>query len=352
MSQNYPNERVRIFDRNGFPLVEFRTSVERSLVIGGEGRALFSYSSRKTDIVNEKNLQYGNWLLVESDQLPAWVGVIDTPREWSPRVVAVHAYTPEHVFGQRRGPLEIKLTGSPGNVFEDLIGIVNKAEPTVIKTGNIWRSDLDMEETINPTPLSEDLQRITERSGEEYTWRPDTDINGRLIVYADWTKRLGIDTSVLLHEGKEGGNIEFLNDVFVEDGDIYNDLLAYGDGMSWQSRPIYIVTDAVSRDKYGLRETSENYTGVSNTNTLFVNGREALAQSSKTVKTFHVNAINTGRNDSVYKYLGLGNSMTLQLQNMGFSSSGLGFETTVRVVGIVMDSQEKNKVELVLEEHV
>lgn len=345
-SQNYPNERIRIFDRQGFPLAEFRASVERSLVIGGEGRAEFNYPSRKTDVVNEKVLQFGNWLLVESDTLPPWVGVIDTPREWSPRTVAVHAYTPEHVFGWRRGPRELKITGSAGTLFIKLLTLVNQEELTVIRAGEIWRAGNQREETLNPTKLSDDLERIQERSGEEYNWRPDTDPSGRLIVYADWVERLGVDTTALLHEGKRGGNIENVRNSFIEDGDIINDVFAVGDGMSWASRPGHIVIDAESMDKYGLRQKSIQYSGVSNTNTLRENALQEITQSANTAKIFHVNALNVGE---TFAHLRLGNTMILRFENMGFSA-GLGFETTVRITGMVIDSKQKDKVELSLQE--
>lgn len=346
-SNAYPQERVRIFDRNGFPLAEFRASVERSLVIGGEGRAEFNYPSRKTEIVNKDVLRFGNWLLVESDTLPAWVGVIDTPREWSPRIVAVHAYTPEKVFGFRRGPLEEKVTGSAGAIFEKILAKVNQAETTVIRAGDIWRGGKQREETLNPTPLSEDLQRLVERSGEEYAWRPETDTNGRLVIYADWVQRLGTDTTALLHEGKGGGNVESLNNIFVEDGDIINDILAYGDGMTWISKPISSVIDADSIQNYGLRQTAQEFTGVSNVTTLSNNGQEQLNQKSEPIRTFHINALNVG---DTFQYLRLGNRLVLRFENIGFTGESLGFETNVRIVGMVMDSDQKNKVELVLEE--
>lgn len=346
-SQTYPQERVRIFDRNGYPLAEFRADVSRSLVIGEEGRAEFTYPSRKTDVVNERVLQYGNWLLVQSDVLPDWVGVIDTPREWSPRAVAVHAYTPERVFSWRRGPLERKLTGSAGAIFSQLLVTVNQAEATVIRDGNIWRGGIQREETINPTPLSEDLQRIYERSGEEYNWRPTTDNRGMLIVYADWVSRIGVDTTALLHEGKSGGNIEALNNIMVEDGEIVNDILAYGDGMSWTSKPNETVRDTTSIHTYGLRQVGMEFTGVTNKTTLRDNGNANLLLNKNPSRTYHVNALNVG---GTFSWIGLGNRLTLRFENIGFTGGPVGFETSVRIVGLHVDSSEKNKVELVLDE--
>ena len=248
-STTMPAERIRIFDRGGAPIAEFQATIERSYLIGEEGRAQFAYPIRKTDVVNERVLQFGNWLLIENTKLPPWVGVIDTPREWSARVVTVSAYTPEHVFGWRRGPLEEKLTGSAGSIFSKILTYVNQAEHTVMREGEIWKGGTQREETLNPTPLNEDLRRITERSGEEYQFRPVIDAAGKLVVYCDWHEQLGTETGVFLHEGKGGGNVEAVGTILTEDGPIINEVFAYGDGETWQSKPTVTVTAPVSVDR-------------------------------------------------------------------------------------------------------
>lgn len=349
MSQNVPKDRVRIFNREGFPVAEFRASVERSWSVADGGRALFKYPSRKTDVVNEKALNFGNWLLVESDTLPAWVGVIDTPRKWSPRTVEVYAYSPERVFAWRRGPLELKLSGTAGDIFAKLINRINEAEPTCLRAGDVFTGGVQREETLNPTTLDENLRRVTDRSGEEYTFRPITDASGRLIVYGDWYERLGVDTGIMLQEGKGGGNIEGVDNILVEDGDILNDLLAYGDGSTWNTRANTVITDSESLGKYGLRQGSEDYRGVTNVSTLLSNGRKKIAKEKNPIRTFHINALNVG---DTFKYLSIGNRMLLRLQNIGFMSGGLGYETTVRITAMAYDPQIKNKIELTVEEMV
>lgn len=341
-STSVPIDRIRIFDRGGYPLAEFKASVDRSWAIGDEGRAAFTYPSRKTDIVNEKVLNFSNWLLIENDQLPPWVGVIDAPREWATRNVTVLAYSPEHVFGWRRGPLEEKITGSPGSVFEKLLNKVNSAEATIIRTGNIYRGGTQMEETINPTLLNRDLRRIWERSGEEYQWRPMIDNTGRLIVYADWLEKLGVTTNALLHEGKGGGNVEAVGNMLVEDGPIINDLLAAGDGISWQSRPTQNILDSDSISAYGLRQDTEEYNGVTNTQTLKDNGLKKVKLFRNTAKTYRLKAINKG---DTFKYISLGNRMSLRFENIRF-----GYESIIRIIGMAYDTNNRNKIELVVEE--
>lgn len=342
-----PQERIRIFNRDGFPVAEFRATVERSWIIGDEGRAIFEAASRKTDLVNERVLQYGNWLLVQSDTVPTWVGVIDIPRRWGSREVTIHAYSPERVFRQRRGPTEAVLNGSAGSIFEQLLAYVNQAQPTVIRAGNIWRAGSQTQLTVNPTKLSEDLKRLQKRGGEEYQWRPSIDASGRLVVFADWLPRVGVDTSALLHEGKGGGNLELTQNIYVEDGPIVNDVLAYGDGETWNSKPMQVVTDTTSIGKYGLRQDSKSYSGVVDLQTLNVNGRVHLAAYKNPLRTFRLNALNVG---DTFKYIALGNRLKLRLENVGFYMGSTGLETQVRIIGMAYDPDDKNKINLVVEE--
>lgn len=345
-SATTPQERVRIFDRQGFPLAEFSARVERSWVIGGEGRASFSYPSRKTDIVNGRVLNFGNWLLVQNSALPAWVGVLDEPLDWDTREVDIKAYSPEHVFGQRRGPLEEKLTGSAGTIFEKILQHVNEPEQTILQPGNIWRGGPQREETVNPTPLDEDLRRLQERSLEEYQFTPVI-FGGVLQVRVDWLAQLGIDTGFLLHEGKEGGNIKADKKLMVEDGPIYNEILGYGDGETWESKPTVTVRDQESIGKYGLRQYAKSFSGVTDVTTLTENANQLLLDNKQPKRRFRINALNIG---DTFKYISLGNRFQLQLQNLGFTGGTLGFKTTIRILGMSYDSSEKNVIGLVVEE--
>lgn len=342
-----PQDRVRIFGRDGTPIAEFRAKVERSYAIGDEARAQFSYASRITDIVNDNVLNFGNWILVENTYLPPWVGVIDTPRASSPRAVTVSCYTPEHVFGWRRGPTEVVKNGSAGALFRYMLELVNTAETTIILAGNIDETGTRRQETFNPTALNVDLERVYERSQEEYQWRPVVNDTGRLVVYADWMPRLGIDTSVLLHEGKEGGNLEVNNNLLVEDGPIANDVLGYGDGVTWLTKPKVNITNDASIFKYGLRQKSEGFDGVTSPQTLKDNTDEYVHLHKRPTRTFSATAINVG---DTFNFMGLGNTLTLQLQNAGLYEGGTGLQTRVRIRGMYYNPDSKNKLSLVVEE--
>jgi hypothetical protein len=348
-SQTVPVDRVRVFDRAGTPLAEFKASVTRSWTIGGEYRAQFTYPTRKTDVVNERVLRFGNWLLVDSSALPPWVGVIDTPRDWSTRNVTVSAYSPEHVFDWRIGPPEEVLTGSAGTIFERLITRVNLAEVTILRANTIWRGGAQRQVTLNPNKLSEYLLQLYENSGEEYEWGR-TVIDGKLLVFGNWVPFLGAETGALLHEGTGGGNVEAVGRIMTEDGPIVNSVFAYGDGETWQSKPnVTVLHTGKSASWYGLRQEGIAYSGVTSNTILVENATEYLNQRNTSSKTFAVNALNVG---DTFKYIRLGNILNLSFQNIGFRGNSVGYVGRVRIVGMGYNPTSRNKIQCVVKEVV
>jgi hypothetical protein len=346
-SETVPTDRVRIFDRLGTPLAEFTTNVQRSWVIGDEGRAQFRYPTRKTNVVNEGVLQFGNWLLVDSSTLPPWVGVIDVPRQWSTREVVVHAYSPERVFGWRIGPPEEVLNANAGTIFERLISRVNEAEQTIIRAGNIWKGGAQLQVTLNPNTLDEYLRDIYEQSGQEYGFSRHISADGRLAVHGNWLPFIGAETGVLLHEGQGGGNVEATGQILVEDGPIVNSAFAYGEGETWQSKPSVTLTKPLSIGRFGLRQAGVEYSGVTSATVLAENAGEYLRQFHVSAKTFSLNALNVG---DTFKYTRPGNIFNVQFQNAGFRGGSVGFASRVRIIGMGYNPTTKNKVQLVVRE--
>lgn len=343
-----PKERVRIFNRAGVELAQFRAAVSRSWVIGGEGRATMTLASRKTEYVNDLVLRSGNWLLVENDTLPEWVGVIDLPREWSARQVTVNAFSPERVFAQRIGPLEETVKGPAGALFADLIKRVNKTELTLIRPGNIWTGGPVQENILHPYLLSQALSTIQKLSLEEYAWRPVITYNGILNVYADWFYQLGTQVSAPLIEGKAGGNIENGGAEMVEDGTICNSIFGYGPGTTWASRPSktnYSQNNSVERA--GLRQTSKDYGYISALDVIEKSNIAYLRKNSYPTRNFNVTALNRG---DTFKFMQLGNRLPLSLQSVGFTGDSIGIETNVRILGMYYNPIDGQKIKLVLQE--
>lgn len=341
-----PIDRIRIYNRERFCIAEFKAQVSRSWSMNGEGRASFAYPTRKADVVNESVLQFGNYLLIENSALPAWVGVIDTPRLWASRSVTVSAYTPERILANRIGEMERVLNTSAGAIFEYIVNQSNTYEKTALTIGNVWKGGETRQETLHPTAFSEDLRRIRERSKEEYAWRPIVTPDGRLVIYADWTQRLGADYDVMLHEGRHGGNIEDDSVLFIEDGKIINFLFGYGEGSNWTSKPSAYLTDSDSLARYGLRMTGRKYDATTRAG-VEKNVKTDIGNESRPVRRFSLTALNVG---DTFKYIALGNGMTVQFQNVGFTDGVVGYRGKVRIIGMSYENATPNKIRLVVEE--
>ncbi len=341
MSQDALKDRIRIFNRSGVELASFQASISRSWAIGREGRASFEYPSRKTDVVNENVLQFGNYLLVENSRLPAWVGIIDTPREWDKDVITVNAYTLERLFKYRIGTPDDKLSGSAGQIWKKLIDTINSAEKTILVAGEAWDGGTSREETLTANSIENNLKQLQERSGEDYNFRPVI-LRGKLVVYGDWYKSLGVETPLTL---LEGGNIE--SATMREDGTIINSVLGYGDGITWTSRQRAIEVNTDSVASYGLRQDGEEYTGVTVLTTVQNNNSEYIRRNSKPRKIFQITALNVG---DTFDYIALGNRVNVKFTNMGFYNSAIGTFARTRILGMSYNPRQGQKIKLVLED--
>lgn len=342
-------DRVRIYSPQGFPRAEFRANVSRSWVIGNEGRAAFTLSNLDTTNVDESVINAGNWLYVQNDSLPDWVGIIDFPREWGFYAVTVHAYTPERLFQLRRGPIQRTFTGSAGALFEQLIMLINQAGRTALVPGNIWKNDDSHDQDLNPVKLNTILRDLYLSSGEEYTWRADTDDRGRLIVYGDWVQRLGTNTKLLLQQGKGGGNIEATAQPLIETEPVENDMLGYGPGLTWATKLTSQQVDEDSINAYGVRQGTREFRKVTAQVVMDKKTYNWLQVTKKPGRVYDVVALDpTGT--LVFPWLRLGNTSNLKMQTVGFLNGQIGTDTTVRILGMGFDPVSGNRVPLILKE--
>lgn len=343
------NERVRIFDRQGFQVSEFLASVDRSWILFGEGRASVNLPTINTKYVNETALQYGNWIYIQSADLPDWVGMIDVPREWQDNAVIVNAFSPERLLRYRRGPLSRTIKGSAGEIFQYILRLVNKNERTILRPGDIFAGGKTRQETFHPTPLTNNLKRIQERSKNEYSWRAMVE-GGKLVIYGDWSKYYGQDyRQVQLILGKEGGNLDSgARNIIVEDSPLENDILVYGEGVDWPNRPTARAIDTDSIAAYGLRENGIGGGGANKKDTLKLRAQKYLEGSKEPLLRFNVKVLPVG---NIFSYLGTGNFISVQMEGIGFRT-GLenGIKCEARILGMSFKPDTERKVELVLEE--
>jgi len=315
-------DQYRIFSRDGILIDQLRTSAERAWALITETSAKFALSIHDLKC-NTFTLNYGNLLLVEnSDGLPPWVGIIDDIG-FDQGKCFVWAYTPERYFSYRRGPRRLTLKGKAGDLFSQMIVYINRQEQTVLSVGDVNSKTNTMEETLNPVPLTNNLARIVQRSGEGYRWRPEV-VRGKLTIYADWFPSLVLETDLILQDGY---NIASSHPLTLSAP--ANDYLAYGLGTDWESRIISIAQDVDSRQQYGLRQASGSFNTKSQ-DTLNVAAQTALNTLKQPNYSFPISALNKG---NTFAKLQPGALATFtKLVGQGFTNNGLGYLSYNRVV--------------------
>lgn len=315
-------EQHRIFDHDGVLLDQILTTVPRSYGITSETSARFALSvfNRKC---NPNTLNFGNYLLSEnSDGLKPWSGMVDIIG-FDSGYALCWAFSPERCFFYRRGPRRLTLTGKAGEIFAQLINIMNTIEMTPIKVGNIATNTNLMEETLNPVSLSENLRRIVSRSGEGYRWRPEVE-NGRLTIYGDWFPSTVLDTGLILQDG-----YNITSDHPMTMNPPKNDSLSYGVGVDWGTRIISEARDQASIDRYGRRQFSASVNTKAQASLDQVNAVR-LAQFKEPQNSFPISALNVG---NTFRDLDAGARATFtQLVGQAFSNDGLGYLSYDRII--------------------
>lgn len=218
------------------------------------------------------------------------------------------------------------LTGDAGKLFTQMIQLINSLEETVIAVGDIDSDTADMQETLNPVVLTNNLRRILERSGEGYRWRPEV-VRGRLTIYADWFPSLVLNTGLILQDGYNvSGNHPLSETAPV------NDVLMYGLGTDWEKRIIAIAQDDAGRQQYGLRQYSESVNTPSQ-DSLNLAAATALNNKKQPKYSFPLSALNK---DDTFKKLIPGALATYtRLVGQGFSSTGTGYESKENVIKVM-----------------
>ena len=120
---------VRVGDKMGVLLGELEGDINQ-ITWRMNDISNFSIRLSKQDAkVAETLLQYGNRIIVEFDNgLPAWGGMIDTPRTWGSSEVEVTAYSADYILKYAITNRGVYFTdASVGYIFQRAIDIASKA---------------------------------------------------------------------------------------------------------------------------------------------------------------------------------------------------------------------------------
>jgi hypothetical protein len=332
--------RIQIFDHFGTKIDEVQADADRTWKISDYGRCQFILSTYD-DKCTEENLEYGNYVYIDHDTLPAWGGIIYTPREWGKHTVTVTAYSGEFIFKLRRAEAITTETASPGNLFSIILDKANAEGDTRIKEGDIYTDGATLRWKLNVLKFYDEIKRLSDETKNEWRLRAKLS-NGQIRFLADWSKKLGI---VRNYELKETHNIETNDRIIIEQGDIANDVLGIGNGATQISKTNIVRIDDTSLGKYGLMQFARTFQQ-GEYGSVEVGTESTLEDMKEPSKVFSLSVLDVG---DTWDNVDLGDTLKLYMSNIGFRKGTLGINTDVRITGMTYLENE-GKLELVCEE--
>jgi hypothetical protein len=341
--------RCTIHDRKGKPVTPIDLEFNCSWVLSSEGKASFDFALIDPK-ARELILNAGNLLHIEIDDLPFdWGGVIDGDEDWNEdETITLSAWSGEHLLSFRRTPVDQTYTApSAGAMIRKLLDMANATEDTLIRAGSIFEGGGECQDTWDGKNIYDHVKSVAENSGVEWNVDPAIDANGYLYFRLNVYERRGAASNMVLEEGhnikKRGRPLR------VRTGDIVNDLLGLGDASTDSRQKYYAPIHEQSRSKYGLRQATKDFYGVTNPKTLENDTKEHLRLNAFPRRIHQIDALNVGQ---TFNYLGIGNTNPLRVHTYGWNASGgVGMDGTVRILGIRYRSRE-DIAELTNEEEV
>jgi len=279
------------------------------------------------DVASERWLNFGRMVVIQPEDLPTYLGMIDTP--WgalSP--VQLSIYDPEYLLNIRvaeNSPL--KFSGNVGSILEQIIDVANAQEDLFLRMGNIENIDPTYrEETLDGRTLWEQVKALLLRSGTEMRIRPEQGADKRWYVYLDISSLMGSDTEYLLSDGEQG-NMKIRSAVVRQE--IINRVIGISSQSSVDSR---LKTDplesANSRSLYRMRNRFVQFRDVVDLDTLTRNTQNSLNASSFPYLEISVDVLNI---DHAFKNLRLGNRVVAHASKIILNGGVRGWRGVARI---------------------
>lgn len=322
--------RVSLYDRrDGSFLTTIKTRTDRSWVLNDYGTCTFKFSLKDAKAIR-RFLEFGTLVYVEHDRQPGWGGVLDPDEDWNDdETISMNAFSGEYLLMFRRSPLNLVFShGSAGTLFKRFIDESNKPEDLLIRQGSIWLGGTPAEDTMDGKSFYSHAKGLAKNRGND--WSIDAVINPvtfRMNFTANYFEKRGTGRLLTL---KEGHNIEKRNNPLKVQRKIVNDLLGIGEGSDTE-RPTWNEVDQASRDRYGLRQDSEDLTKTEPAS-VKADTIALLRQYRNPRRTFKLELLDVG---DAFAETRLGDTYPLVMQTVGFlSDTTIGTKTTARVLGL------------------
>jgi hypothetical protein len=333
--------RIVVYDENNFPVGEF-TGIVSNLgwsigLLGGSATVSIP------DTAIKDYIQFGRIVTIETPNLPAWAGVLDTP--WvATSPVQLTMYNIEYLLNTRvfdEKPYTLKAE-EPAEAISELITLANKRGNLYVKIGDKSILGKKIAWALDARTYLDQIKQISTNAGMELLVRTEKDVNNQLWVYVDAVKSTGETSNLFLHDGLNA-NIE-LKDAKV-DGEIFNYIVCRNDSSTTQavilSDP---AQDAASIDMYGLR----NAIITSNTSIKTALNAAAIVYLSNNKNPKLILTVSVMNIGDAFNYLRLGNTFDIHLANVRLPGAVNGWHGTGRIKAMEYN-ESSNQVDLSIE---
>lgn len=322
-------QRLTVFSLTSEPLAELDAAVHATWLQGELGALQFTLAAGDAKCT-ERSLRFGNFVLFESDQLPAWGGVIWPPRQWGSGMVTVHAHAAEFQFKRRL--LEsagLLMTGNAASLFAQLVELGNARGDLRIELGNLATASEALVLEARRQTIWDAIKEIEASSGEEWWLQPETGADHRLVFKANWAPQRGAENPLALVEGRNFA----LDGTAAEVSDLVNHITVIGEGLA--APPTSLAADERSQALYGATYAAE-----------FVASSSPAALQARALQLIRERAqprlLVPGRmlSEAAFGQLRLGDRYPLALNAAGFSSRRS--RLVARLQALEFDSEENS----------
>ena len=317
---------------NGTLLADLNVVPLASHIVNDVGDASFTMSLTDAK-AKERFLQFGNVLIINNDELPPWVGFIDSSlgRDWNGDSVTIRALSAEIIMN-RRIVYPQQLAGTSGALLRAMLNNLNAASEGGLK---IYPGDIYMGGPTHYYPIigrcRDVMDRIAKRGGKCDWSVTHKIIDGKVKLFANLYKgERGAKTGRVL----DYRNTELIAPLYTEDGEIWNHVVFMKPlDESGEVKICDPQRDEKSIGLYGLHM----YLGEAN-----AEEEEGLIWMARAWLYDHAYprgmcAPTILNLDSVFKTVRLGNIYRWENHSVGFENGYIGTGDEVRMTGFEVD---------------
>ncbi len=289
------------------------------------------------NVYTKQWLDFGRGVIVQPDDLPAYMGLLDTP--WSAvKPVTATIYDPEYFFNLRSPEVTGLLKGDLAQIFTQMVGYLNLYEDMYVRMGNV--GDIDRTQRTEPLDgrrIWEQLQALALRSGTEFVLRPVKEPDNRWYLYLDIAKSIGVDTDFLVSDG-DRGNMRILGATVT--GEIINRMIGISSQDTAQSRLIIpALTSDESIREYRMRNKTVQFRDVTDLAALTSNTKNTLDTSSRPYLKLDVEVQNKNH---AFRYLRPGNRIMVHGSELVLPRGVLGWRGKCKITKMVFKEPTKS----------